>query len=282
VISTDLFQAAFFSVVFLVCFGFVLLFEPSISHMQMPDFEQLKAVSSQWCGWLCMPLLFMMIEQDMGQRCFAGTSPSTVSKASLCAGICTLMVCIVPVFFGSWAHDIGLEVPQGASVLMTAIAKVTAPWMTALVGCAILAAIISTATSLINAISSNLSNDFDLSLGRYVKPLRKIQGLTCLISLSAIFFAFYFQNIVDLLIQSYELSVSCLFIPIWMALFKKKGSFMAALLSVIFGGIGFFLFRIYPLPFPREIASPLLSLLGYGFGELLLSRKLSKDAKEEL
>ena len=56
-----------------------------------------------------------------------------------------------------------LEVPQGGSVLMTTITKTTNPWMTALVGCAVLAAIISTATSLINAISSNLSSDFKLS-----------------------------------------------------------------------------------------------------------------------
>ena len=44
--------------------------------------------------------------------------------------------------------------------------------------------------------------------------MRVVKGITCLISIGAIFFAFYFDNIVDLLIQSYELSVSCLFIPV--------------------------------------------------------------------
>jgi SSS family solute:Na+ symporter len=99
--------------------------------------------------------------------------------------------------------------------------------------------------------------------------MRAVKRMTCLISIGALFFAFYFDNIVDLLIQSYELSVSCLFIPLVVALFRKKGNFMAALIAMILGAMGFFLFRIYPIEFPREIASILLSTLGYIFGELM-------------
>jgi len=97
--------------------------------------------------------------------------------------------------------------------------------------------------------------------------MKIVKGMTCLISIGAIFFAFYFDNIVDLLIQSYELSVSCLFIPILIALFKRKGNFMAAVLAMAFGALGFFLFRLYPIDFPKEIASILLSLTGYICGE---------------
>lgn len=263
VISTDMVQAAFFSCVFFLCFGTVLLFEPSISSIPMPQLENFANVSSKLCGWLLMPLLFMVIEQDMGQRCFAGASPGIVSKASFWAGVCTMAVCIVPVFFGTLANATGLEVPQGGSVLMAMIAKTTNPWITALVGCAVLAAIISTATSLINAISSNLAGDFKLTIFQGLDPMRTVKGITCLISIGAIFFAFYFDNIVDLLIQSYELSVSCLFVPLLMALFKREGDFSAALGAMIFGAAGFCLFRLYPIEFPKEIASILLSIAGY-------------------
>lgn len=263
VISTDLVQAAVFSSIFLFCFGFVLSFEPTLSLIQTPQLENVANVSSKLCGWVLMPLLFMVIEQDMGQRCFAGKTPTIVSKASFLAGICTMIICIVPVFFGSLAKDIGLVVPQGSSVLMAIIAKTTNPWITALVGCAVLAAIISTATSLINAVSSNLSNDFNIN------SMQTVKGVTCLISIGAIFFAFYFNNIVDLLIQSYELSVSCLFIPVAMALFRKQGNFMSAFFAMILGALGFFLFRIYPLPFPTEIASIFLSSFGYISGEVI-------------
>lgn len=271
VISTDIVQAMFFTVVFLLCFGFVFFSETSSTAvMPLPTMDSFTAVSSKLSGWLLMPLLFMVIEQDMGQRCFAGASSRIVSKASLLAGIITMIVCIVPVFFGSLAKELELSIPPGGSVLMATIATMTNPWVTALVGCAVLAAIISTATSLINAISSNLSSDFQLPFIKSVDSMKMAKGVTCLISIAAIFFAFYFNNIVDILIQSYELSVSCLFVSIFIALFKKEGNFLAACLSIIFGALGFLLFRIYSMDFPKEIASILLSFIGYVCGAAIV------------
>lgn len=268
VISTDIVQAAFFSGVFLLSFGFVLYTEPAAADIPMPLMDDFAQVSSKLSGWLLMPLLFMVIEQDMGQRCFAGASPKIVSQASFWAGVCTLIVCFVPVFFGTFANASGLDIPQGGSVLMTMIASVTNPWISALVGCAVLAAIISTATSLINAISSNISNDFSLEFLKNLSPMTVVKGITSLISIGAIFTAFSFNNIVDVLIQSYELSVSCLFIPIVMALFRKQGNFISACCAIILGALGFILFRIFPIDFPKEVASILLSLQGYIFGEI--------------
>lgn len=278
VISTDIVQACFFSAIFLFCFGVVFFLEPSVSFLPMPHIENFVQVSSKLSGWLLMPLLFMIIEQDMGQRCFAGASPSIVSKASLLAGICTMLICIVPVFFGTLANSMSLDVPSGGSVLMTAIAQTTNPWITALVGCAVLAAIISTATSLINAISSNLSSDFEI-FSRTIDSMRMIKGITCIISIGAIFFAFYFDNIVTILIQSYELSVSCLFIPVLMALFKRQGYFMAALMAMLFGALGFILFRIYSVSFPKEIVTIALSLFGYSCGYFYHVREMVKNER---
>ncbi len=269
VISTDMVQAAFFSGVLLLAFGLVLWMQPSTSSLSMPQFESFGRVSSSWCGWLLMPLLMMVIEQDMAQRCFAGASPKVVSKASLWAGVMAMGVGFIPVFLGCLASSAGMEISPGGSVLMATIAKMTNPWITALVGCAVLAAIVSTATSLINAISSNLSSDFKLAFVQKIDPMKIAKGITCLISIAAVFFAFYFDNVVGMLIQSYELSVSCLFVPVFMALFNKKGHFWTALLAIACGGIGFFLFRIFPVPFPKEIASIGLSLAGYGCGKAL-------------
>lgn len=257
VISTDKVQAAFFSLVFLLCFGFVFSSHGLPSYL--PTIDHLAGVSSKLTGWLLMPLLFMVIEQDMGQRCFSGSSSKVVTKAALFAGIATLIVSFVPVYLGILASKTHLMVAPGSSVLIAVVAKTTGPWMAALVGSAILAAIISTATSLINAIGSNLSMDFAWS---------RSKTITAIISVAAIFFAFYFDNIVDLLIQSYDLSVSCLFVPLFIALFKPRGNYLSALLSILLGALGFFLFRHYPVVIPKEIASILLSLVGFGAGEL--------------
>ena len=268
VISTDMVQAAFFSVVFLLCFGFAFYSDPSTLSMPTFQLENFGKVSTKLCGWLLMPLLFMVIEQDMGQRCFAGASAKIVSRASLFAGIITMIVCVVPVFFGCLAKTMELKIPEGSSVLLTAVTKTTNPLIASLMGCAVIAAIISTATSLINAISSNITSDFKLTIFGRKDSMRIVQGITCLISITAIFFAFYFDNIVDLLIQSYELSVSCLFISIFIALFKKQGNFEAALISILFGAFGFILFRIYPMKIPKEVGGILLSLIGYLIGEM--------------
>jgi solute:Na+ symporter, SSS family len=270
VISTDMVQALVFSIVFLASFGYIFFFGHGAASLPTLQREHVAAVSSKFTGWLFMPLLCMLIEQDMGQRCFAGASGKIVSRAALWSGVALMLVCTVPVCIGMLAQSSGLQVPAGGSVLMTAITQMTGPWMSALVGCAVLAAIISTATSLINAISSNLLNDFQLSWFRRVEPMRLVKAMTSAISIAAIFFAFYFTNIVDLLIQSYELSVSCLFVPIFIAFFKKQGSPLSAWMAITAGAIGFCLFRIYPIAFPKEIASILLSLSGYGLGELLM------------
>lgn len=274
VISTDLVQAAFFSGVFLFCLAYVW----GSTETAMPSMlvGSLEVVSDKFVGWLILPMLFTVIGQDMGQRCFAGASPKIISQACIGAGMVSLMVCMVPLYLGIYAASVGIEVPNGGSVLMTTVATVTNPFVTALVGCAVLAAILSTATSLINAISSNLTEDFNWSRFQRINPLRRAQIITFLISVGAIYAAFQFTNIVDLLMMSYDLSLSCLCVPLFFALFKRKGSSFAALGAVICGVAGFLLFRVYPVPFSREIAAMAISLIGFGVGEWLARSRASQ------
>ena len=67
-----------------------------------------------------------------------------------------------------------------------------------------------------------------------------------------------------------------------MALFKRQGNFISACIAIILGSIGFVLFRIYPIDFPKEIASLLLSLFGYSFGEILAIYSTKKAVREYL
>ncbi len=272
VISTDMVQAAFFSVVFLACFFMVSKNE----GVFVPHPGAFSDVSPKLCGWLLMPLFFAVTEQDMGQRCFAGGSPQIVSRATFLAGMIMMAVCVVPVFFGVLARSLDIDVPAGASVLMTAIEATTGPKFAAIVGCAILAAVISTATSLINAISSNLFNDF-----KSISDMKLVRKITTGLSFGAILFAFCFDSIIDILVQSFELSVSCLFVPIVFALINKEGRFLSALFAVIGGALGFVLLRFMPLPVPREILSILLSLAGFGLGFALAENYKKRRTQNE-
>lgn len=283
VVSTDVIQAAFFVIVFLFCFAYALgsseLSVPQIWEMGF-DRTNFDFQASKWYGWLFMPLLFMFIEQDMGQRCFAANSPSTISKATIVAGIGTLIITIIPIFFGILAKSYALVIPEGSSVMMAVVANTTNPIVTALVGCAILAAIISTADSLINAIGSNLSQDFDI-IASLRQNIRLPQMISTLIALFGVVFSFYFSNVVDLLIQSYELSVSCLFVPIAMALFRKQGNALPAALAISFGAACFVVCQFITFTIPKELLSVSLSLIGFLLGDLyerVSIRNLEKKA----
>lgn len=264
VISTDGAQATVFSVVFIGCFALLLFNGQGPTFPALPD--TFSFPSGKLTGWLLMPLLYMMIEQDMGQRCLAATSSKAVSNATFGAGISTLLISIVPITFGVFAKTAGLTIAPGQSTLMTAIGYATSPMVSALAGCAILAAIISTASSLISAISSNLSQDFGS------KSLKTARLLTLAIAVGALTFAFSLDNVVDVLIQSYELFISALFVPIVRALFKKRGNFISAFLAIIFGILSFGFFKLFPQEFPTELINIGISFAGYQLGELVTKR----------
>jgi SSS family solute:Na+ symporter len=271
VVSTDIVQAGFFGCAFFFCFLYALTISPAIdAEMAGARAQGFVLAEHKLTGWLLMPLLFMVIEQDMGQRCFAAQTPRTVSLAAGAAALVTMALCAIPVYFGVLAKSVGFEVTYGGSVLMSAIMSFTNPVIAAFVGCAVLAAIISTADSLINAISSNFSQDFEFAFLKDGKSIRAAQIMTGCISALAMAGSVWFDNIVDLLIQSYELSVCCLFIPVCVALFKSKGNFLSASLSIAFGAAAYIVFKFFYTPIPREILCVLLSLLGYGVGEVIL------------
>ncbi|MFN4174018.1 MAG: sodium:solute symporter family transporter, partial [Parachlamydiaceae bacterium] len=264
VVATDVVQALFFLIVFFASFAFALLADEYSLKDTLMTHSSASLSYEKIVGWLFMPMLFMIIEQDMAQRCFAANKPKTVTLATLVAGIVTLSIAAIPVFFGVLAKTENIEIKTGSSVLMMMIQTLSSPLLAAALGSAILAAIVSTADSLINAVSSNISQDF---LPK--SSVRTSQMITASIAILGIYLSFYFANIVDILIQSYELSVSCLFVPVAYILWKRSGPKSAAIGAILGGFIGFIGLRLYPLAFPRELLSLLISLVGFLIGYLI-------------
>jgi SSS family solute:Na+ symporter len=274
VIATDLIQAVFFIVIFGVAFGVAYGMGGMAGTV---DVQEAPVSLGKLSGWLLMPLCFAALEQDMGQRCFAAKSDRVLNRAAFVAACVTFVVCLVPIYFGMIAGKMGIEGANGSSVLMSAVQLTTSPVVSALVGCAVIAAILSTANSLLNAISSNLSQDFAFTRDQ---SLNRTQWITGAIGVAAIFVTYFFNNIVDLMIQAYELSVCCVFVPLIAALFKKsKGNWMSAALSMGFGAGAFFLFRLYPIELPREVTALGLSLVGYGVGEAIAYSKRGRKLR---
>lgn len=272
VIATDMVQAAFFIIVFATCFAFIAtsIDRPLTEIAQSGYSDSFTFDESKLCGWLFMPMFFMLIEQDMAQRCFAAITPQTASKAAFWAGIISFTLAIIPVSLGIVGRALNIPISEGSSVLMSVMIATTGPYMSALVGCAIMAAIISTSDSLINAIGSNISQDFDFKLS-----VGSSKILSAIIAIGAIIFAYFSDNVLDMLIASYEMSVSCLFIPIVIALFKRQGSPLAATGAVISGACSFVLFKFVTVPIPKELAAVCLSLAGFVIGNLLAKKQVN-------
>lgn len=277
IIAVDIVQASFFIAVLAVCFASLFIFGDFSLATLLPTAEApppFDMGTTQLTGWLLMPLLFMVVEQDMAQRCFAAKAPGIVGKAAGWSALCTFAIGAIPVCLGMLGRISGIPIEKGASTLMTVIQQLCSPQMAAFVGCAVLMAIVSTAVSLINAISSNITQDFSFAR----KTMRTSRGITVAIAALALLFSFFFEGIVALMIQSYELCVSCFFIPVLAAILQKTGDKRAAYLAISFGALGFVAFRIVETPIPKEISSLILSAVGFGVGTFVrFPKKLVKE-----
>lgn len=117
-------------------------------------------------------------------------------------------------------------------------------------------AIMSTADSCLMAASGNVVTDLIGSVFHLEQKaaLRVSQIMTLIIGGIAIFIAMNMQNVLELMLLSYSFMVSGLFIPIIGALFWKKSSNMAAIISMIAGGCitSFLIVRKTDLPYDLD------------------------------
>lgn len=271
VVSTDILQAIF------ICCAFSL--SVTVSFCKPVDMtivnNSFSASQAPWFSWLILPPLFMLIEQDMEQLCFAAKNPKIVSLASLCAGCSVMMVSLVPIYFGYKASILGLNISPNSSVLIASTRLLTNPPIATIVICAILMAIVSTADSILCSISSNIACDF-LTNQKSVFSSKFITGL---VGVSTLSFSFFFNNIVAMIMFSYDLAVSVLLVPISMAIVcKNKPKAISAKCSMIIGLVNFVIFRIWPPPLPKEIFTVTLSIITF-FAVEFISPKIQQTNK---
>ncbi|MFJ1509094.1 sodium:solute symporter family protein [Chlamydia crocodili] len=269
VVRTDIIQAIFLLIAVTTCAISVWYgsseFTPILSSSA---FEPLP--TSKLPGWIFMPMVFMIVEQDMAQRCVAASSPRRLQWAAILAGIVILLFNFIPLFLGSLGAKLGIA--QGC-VLIDTVAYISGPSLAAVMAAAIGVAILSTADSLISAVAQLVSEEIpQISSINY-------RYLICIIAVLAPLTAMGFSNIVDLLMLSYSLSVCCLSVPIGAALLTRyQASPAAAWAAVLIGGGVYSCGYFITIPFSRDLISWLCSLLAFVFVEILYvySRKPSE------
>lgn len=275
VVNTDILQALFIIAALILAY-FSIDFTAASKTIDVLSTESLGISEIPWSTWLFMPLLFMLIEQDMGQRCFAAKNPRVISISAITAGVVLLFSSMIAIYFGVLARESGIQITGNTSVLIESIKALTNPTVATLFMVAIFMAVISTADSLLCSISSNLSCDFLASQKMSERQRVRIsQLLTLITGLCALGIAYLFDNVVTILMISYELSVCILFVPIAVAILLSRPSKFGAYLSMAFGAAGFILFRFVDVPVPKEMMTISLSLVGY-----ILGQRLPEKVKE--
>lgn len=248
VVNTDKIQAMFVIFGFLLVALYALFNHPeAISAVTTAQFPSIVETDLPWTAWVLMPMLFTVIGQDMGQRCSAALTPGIVSSAMIVASLIYVLFAFIPVGLGLFASAQGLTVPEGHSILMASIAYLTTPEILSVAAAALLMAIISTADSLLCAISSNVAQDFQvirrLAKGKEIAWAKVITFVT---GIAAVGLSFAMDGVIPLLIEAIEPSIFVLFVPILLAIIFKNPPKIAAYLAIAIGLVGYVLGHTVP------------------------------------
>lgn len=224
---------------------------------------------------LLMPTLFSLIEQDLAQRFFAAKTRITATLSAFFASAMIIGFSCIPIFFGIYAKVKHITIPQGASPLLPAITHISGQFIFILAICSIIAAITSTADSLLSAISSNIAQDFQAFLPMERQKLFMSRLICFLTGVSALVTSFFITNdIISVIENSYRVSVICLFIPTVIAYFFKNLNSLAAWISILCGIAGFIasLFLIQT-PIFKDLIPLGCSLFGYLVTIMIFKKK---------
>ncbi len=278
VVLTDIFQVLLITITFGGIFLYSIYRDPSslynIIWTQQYFITPMHAPNI--IAPLLMPALFSLIEQDLAQRFFAARTKRIAFLAAIGTSIILLLFSFIPIYFGMKARLLALDIPPGYSPLLPVLSTIANDFVLALALCSIIAAITSTADSLLCAISSNLAQDFDFSFFK-ATPLKHAQYITAAIGIFCLFTSYVMpHNMIIIILTSLELSVSCLLIPLLFCYFTSNVKKQAAIGAIIGGLIGFICFRVWTPEFPRELLTLLLSLFGYFVGNFISKYTNSK------
>lgn len=246
-----------------------------IVETNVPDnyFNLLKGTEPSYVLWLILPMfIYTLIGQDVYQRLFAVKDTKTAYKSAILSCIILLIICFFPVLLGMAARSMfpGLEVTSLA--VPTVLRAVLPPAFSGFTLAAIIAAVVSTADSILTAATSHVVNDVYVRYINKDKPdapetqrklLKLSKIITVMIGAVSVIIALAIPSVLSLLNYSYTLFTAGVFTPVVAGLMWKKAT-TAGALAGLFSGLLFVALGWSGISFfgiPTDIASSLLSMI---------------------
>ncbi len=271
VVITDVFQVLFIILIFGGIFLYAIIGDPSLFSWptitnQQANFNGATFSYTALLATFTMPALFALIEQDLAQRFFSSRSKQVAFWSALASSMFMIFFALVPIYFGMQTQLLNLPMAAGANPLIPSLQFLTNRFTFVLAICGLVAAFTSTADSLLCAMSSNIAQDFSIKLGRIKNEVAIGKIITLIAGLVVLIASYHVSDdIINILIKSYELSVSCLFVPLLYSYFYTGLKKNAAYCAIISGLTAFIISLFWPFAF-SGLVSVLISWIGYQIG----------------
>ena len=246
-----------------------------IAATNPPDnyYNILKGTEPSYVLWLILPMfIYTLIGQDVYQRLFAAKDTKTAYKSAILSCIILIFICLFPVLLGMAARGLYPEITVSSLVIPTVIRGVLPPVFSGFTLAAIIAAVVSTADSILTAATSHVVNDFYV---RYLckedtqdpavqkKLLNLSRMATLVIGIISVVIALAIPSVLTILNSSYTLFTAGVFAPVVCGLMWKKatkaGAYAGLISGLVFVALGWSGFSFFGIP--SDIASSLLSVI---------------------
>lgn len=236
-----------------------------------PGYFNIFSMAGKSILWLLLPtVMYTLIGQDFYQRLFAAKDKVTAKTASLVGGIFLIVISLFPAIAGMGARAYFPDLTDGSLAIPRIVQEVFPVGVGAVILAALLAAIMSTADSLLTAGTSHLIKDFWMEIVHpgeeydKKKMLRLSRVFTVILGLGALIIALSVPTIIGALIYSYTMYTAGVFIPVIGGVIWKRATKEGALAGLIAGAVLAIIGIIGSLDIagiPVEIYSALVSLI---------------------
>lgn len=194
---------------------------------------------------LVATVMYTLIGQDFYQRLFAAKDERTARKGAIYAGALLMALSFLPALAGMLAIALSGNPESIISSPKTAVPALVITVFGSDVGAifvaAVLAAVMSTADSLLSAATSHVVKDIYASFINTEADEKKLLRLsvitTVAIGLLSLWAALAIQGIVELLIYSYDVYTSGVFVPLVLGIYWRRATKEGALAGMAAGSL---------------------------------------------
>ncbi|ADL08226.1 sodium:solute symporter family protein [Thermosediminibacter oceani] len=193
--------------------------------------------------WILIPtVMYTLIGQDFYQRLFSARDSKVAKIGSLAGGIVMIILSLFPAIIGMGARALS-DIDDASSAVPWVLQNLMNPVVGGIFLAAILAAIMSTASSLLTAATAHIVKDlwvetFHVDEAKEEKRLLAVsRNFTFILGILSLIIALKVPGIIDALIYSYTMYTAGVFIPVMGGLLWKGATRAGALSSIIAGSI---------------------------------------------